>query len=45
MKIIRPAIAVVVLLTLVMTTFVYPVMPDNVVSHWNASGDLDGTTF
>jgi len=43
MKLIRPAIALVLTLTAVMTLVVYPMMPDVVASHWNAAGDLDGT--
>jgi len=43
MKLIRPAIALVLLLTAAMTLFVYPLMPDMVASHWNAAGELDGT--
>jgi uncharacterized membrane protein len=42
-KLIRPAIAFVIILTVLMTLVVYPVMPDRVASHWNAAGDLDGT--
>jgi uncharacterized membrane protein len=43
MKLIRPAIALVLILTAVMTLVVYPMMPDVVASHWNAAGDLNGT--
>lgn len=43
MKLIRPAIAIVLLLTAAMTLYVYPLMPEMVASHWNAAGDLDGT--
>lgn len=43
MKLIRPAIVLVLILTAVMTLVVYPVMPDIVASHWNAAGDLNGT--
>jgi uncharacterized membrane protein len=43
MKLIRVAIALVLILTAVMTLAVYPVMPDVVASHWNAAGDLNGT--
>ena len=43
MKLIRVAIALVLILTAVMTLAVYPVMPDVVASHWNAAGDVNGT--
>lgn len=43
MKMIRPAIALVIFVTVVMTVVIYPMMPDNVASHWNAAGNLDGT--
>jgi len=43
MKLIRVAIALVLILTAVMTLVAYPVMPDAVASHWNAAGDLNGT--
>ena len=43
MKLIRPAIALVLVLTAVMTLAAYPVMPATVASHWNAAGELDGT--
>ncbi len=43
MKLIRLAIALVFILTAVMTLVVYPMMPDVVASHWNAAGELDGT--
>jgi uncharacterized membrane protein len=43
MKLIRAAIALMLILTAVMTLVVYPVMPDVVASHWNAAGELDGT--
>jgi uncharacterized membrane protein len=42
MKLIRLAIALVLVLTGVMTLIVYPMMPDIVVSHWNAAGQVDG---
>jgi uncharacterized membrane protein len=40
---IRPAIALVIFVNVVMTVVIYPMMPDNVASHWNAAGNLDGT--
>jgi uncharacterized membrane protein len=43
MKLIRPAIALVLIITAAMTIVAYPVMPDVVASHWNAAGELDGT--
>ncbi len=43
MKLIRPAIVLVLILTAVMTLVLYPVMPDIVASHWNAAGDVNGT--
>ena len=43
MKLIRPAIALMLILTAVMTLVAYPVMPDVVASHWNAAGELNGT--
>jgi uncharacterized membrane protein len=43
MKLIRPAIALVLVLTAVITLAAYPVLPDVVASHWNAAGELDGT--
>ena len=43
MKLIRVAIALVLILTAVMTLVAYPLMPDAVASHWNAAGDLNGT--
>jgi uncharacterized membrane protein len=43
MKLIRPAIALVLVITAALTIVAYPVMPDVVASHWNAAGDLDGT--
>lgn len=43
MKLVRPAIILVIILTGVITLAVYPAMPDTVVSHWNAAGEVDGT--
>jgi uncharacterized membrane protein len=43
MKLVRAAIAFVLIITAGMTIGAYPVMPDAVASHWNAAGDLDGT--
>ena len=43
MKLIRAAIALVLILTAVMTLVAYPVMPTVVASHWNAAGELNGT--
>jgi uncharacterized membrane protein len=43
MKLVRAAIALVLIITAAMTVMAYPVMPDAVASHWNAAGDMDGT--
>lgn len=43
MKLIRPAIILVLILTAVITLMAYPLMPDTVASHWNAAGNVDGT--
>jgi uncharacterized membrane protein len=43
MKLIRHAVILVLVLTAVMTLIVYPVMPDVVASHWNTTGDVNGT--
>ncbi len=42
MKLIRLAIALVLVLTAVITLAAYPQMPDPVPSHWNAAGEVDG---
>ena len=42
MKLIRLAIALVLVMTAVMTLIAYPHMPDPVPSHWNAAGTVDG---
>ena len=43
MKLIRPAVIFVLIITALMTMIVYPAMPDLVASHWNAAGELNGT--
>jgi uncharacterized membrane protein len=43
MKLIRGAALLVFVLTIVMTLAAYPAMPDVVVSHWNAAGEVNGT--
>jgi uncharacterized membrane protein len=43
MKLIHAAIAMVFILTGVMTLIAYPVMPDSVASHWDMAGNVDGT--
>ena len=43
MKLIRRAALLVFVLTIVMTLAAYPAMPDVVVSHWNAAGEVNGT--
>lgn len=42
MKLIRPAILLVLILTGVITLAVYPAMPATITSHWNAAGEADG---
>ena len=42
-RLIRPAIVLILILTAVITLFLYPAMPDLVASHWNAAGDMNGT--
>jgi uncharacterized membrane protein len=43
MKLIRPAIVLVLVLTAVITLAAYPLMPGIVASHWNAAGEVNGT--
>jgi uncharacterized membrane protein len=43
MKLIRPAIAFLLVFTAAMTLAAYPLMPDVVASHWNAAGEVNGT--
>jgi uncharacterized membrane protein len=43
MKILRYAIAAVILLTFAVTVLTYPQLPDPIVAHWNAAGEADGT--
>jgi uncharacterized membrane protein len=43
MKLIRPVIILVLILTAIISLVAYPLMPDNVASHWNAAGVVDGT--
>ena len=43
MKLIRGAALLVFVLTVLMTLAAYPAMPDVVVSHWNAAGEVNGT--
>jgi uncharacterized membrane protein len=43
MKPIRLAIIAALLITLALTIAVYPMVPDTVVSHWNAAGQADGS--
>jgi len=42
MTLIRYGILAVLLLTLAITTMVYPALPEQVPSHWNAAGEVDG---
>jgi uncharacterized membrane protein len=42
MKLIRPAIILVLILTGVITLMAYPVMPETIASHWNAAREADG---
>jgi uncharacterized membrane protein len=41
-KLIRYAIIFAIIITFILTIAVYPIVPDPVVSHWNASGQADG---
>jgi uncharacterized membrane protein len=41
-KLIRVAIIAGLLITFVLTIVMYPIVPDRVVSHWNAAGHADG---
>jgi len=43
MKLIRPAIAFLLVFAAAMTLAAYPLMPDVVASHWNAAGEVNGT--
>ncbi len=42
MKLIRVAIIAGLLITFILTIVIYPIVPDRVVSHWNAAGQADG---
>ena len=42
MKLIRLAIIAGLIITFILTIAIYPVVPDRVVSHWNAAGQADG---
>jgi uncharacterized membrane protein len=42
MNLIRYGIVAVLLFTLGITALVYPALPDQVPSHWNAAGEVDG---
>lgn len=43
MKLIRPAIAFLLVFAAALTLAAYPLMPDIVASHWNAAGEVNGT--
>jgi len=43
MKILRYAIAAVILLIFAVTILTYPQLPDPIAAHWNAAGEADGT--
>lgn len=42
MTLVRLGVVAVLLLTLAITAIVYPALPDQVPSHWNAAGEVDG---
>lgn len=42
MTLVRFGIVTVVVLTLAITAIVYPALPEQVPSHWNAAGEVDG---
>ncbi|HII75581.1 MAG TPA: SdpI family protein [Methanolinea sp.] len=42
MTLVRLGVVAVVVLTLAITAIVYPALPDQVPSHWNAAGEVDG---
>ena len=39
---IRYGIAAIIILTLAVTILAYPALPDQVPSHWNGAGEVDG---
>lgn len=43
MKLVRPAIILVLVLTAVITLITYPLLPPSVVTHWDAAGDPNGS--
>ena len=43
MNLIRPAIITGLILTFLVSLAAYPVLPDQVVPHWNAAGEPDGS--
>ncbi|OPX65350.1 MULTISPECIES: DUF1648 domain-containing protein [unclassified Methanoregula] len=43
MNLIRPAIIGGLILTFLISLAAYPVFPDQIISHWNAAGEPDGT--
>jgi uncharacterized membrane protein len=42
MKLIRLAIIAGLIFTFMLTIFMYPSLPDPIVSHWNTAGQADG---